>query len=262
MAYVLLAPLRGACRSCPPSLLSSTGRKSLLSSTGPAKRPPSGPTCELSPCVHARRRFAVHGETWIHVLCAPLSSRPPRPPSAPWQTTQPSQRRCPQKSALLGNHSMRGQVPAQGVALSGGGVKLPAWLASSLVPHPKPQDTHSHQPAPNTPAATQQAPSGKRENQVQGRSTGGTVSSTRLVLHVGRVTARFHARLLSVSCGVLCTACMLALAATHQLTLRHMAVPQAQTSTRCSWALAFLSTARTPRRLQASMQCRGALRSK
>lgn len=163
---------------------------------------------------------------------------------------------------LLGNHSMRGQVPAQGVALSGGGVKLPAWLASSLVPHPKPQDTHSHQPAPNTPAATQQAPSGKRENQVQGRSTGGTVSSTRLVLHVGRVTARFHARLLSVSCGVLCTACMLALAATHQLTLRHMAVPQAQTSTRCSWALAFLSTARTPRRLQASMQCRGALRSK
>ena len=260
MAYVLLAPLRGACRSCPPSLLSSTGRKSLLSSTGPAKRPPSGPTCELSPCVHARRRPTLARRN--------LATRSPRAAQQPatasafcaLANSTVATKLSPQN--LLGNHSMRGQVPAQGVALSGGGVKLPAWLASSLVPHPKPQDTHSHQPAPNTPAATQQAPSGKRENQVQGRSTGGTVSSTRLVLHVGRVTARFHARLLSVSCGVLCTACMLALAATHQLTLRHMAVPQAQTSTRCSWALAFLSTARTPRRLQASMQCRGALRSK
>ena len=75
-----------------------------------------------------------------------------------------------------------------GVAMSGRGVKLPAWLAPALDPYPKPQDTHSHQPAPNMPAATQQAPvlgNGKRENPVQGTSTRSTVSSTRLVLHVG-----------------------------------------------------------------------------
>ena len=110
------------------------------------------------------------------------------------------------------------EVRAKKGAISGGGVKLPAWLAPALDPYPKPQDTHSHQSAPNIPAATQQAPvlgNGKRENPVQGTSTASTVSSTRLILHVGMATARFHARLLSLFCGLSCTACVPALAATQ-----------------------------------------------